>query len=129
MKAAWLTDIHLNSLECHSRNEFYDKIVLSDCNSIFITGDIAESTSITDILITLYEKVKKPLYFVLGNHDYYKSTMNDTRDKLKQFTHQKNDLFWLQERGPIKLNNNTTIVGVDGWADGRHENISKVLLC
>ncbi len=70
MKFAWLTDIHLNFLYEDKRKQYYEKIMLN-CDAIVISGDIAEAKSITSILKEMAHHIKKPIYYVLGNHDFY----------------------------------------------------------
>jgi len=71
MKLIWLTDIHLNFLWPELRMDFYRKTIDTSGDKTLISGDIAEATSISTILKKMAEAIKKPIYFVLGNHDYY----------------------------------------------------------
>ena len=70
MKLAWLTDIHLNFLDANERKHFYQEIINTECDSVLISGDIAEAPSIKNILQELAIFIKKPIYYILGNHDY-----------------------------------------------------------
>ena len=71
MNAAWLTDIHLNFLK-HNQLEAFLLLLsekLVDC--FLISGDIGEADKIIDCLKYAESVLKRPIYFVLGNHDYY----------------------------------------------------------
>lgn len=119
MKLAWLTDIHLNFLDDDARNKFYCDIIKTECDAVLITGDIAEAPSIKDILCEMENCIKKPIYFVLGNHDYYHGDVNGVRDEMNALTKMHENLFWLPASDIQLLNENTILLGQDGWADGR----------
>lgn len=118
MKLAWLTDIHLNFIESDERQNFYNEIG-AQCDRVVITGDIAEATSVKDILCEMVNCINKPIYFVLGNHDYYRGQINPVRSEMTALSEENKNLFWLPACGIQKLDKNTYMVGQDGWADGR----------
>ena len=119
MKLAWLTDIHLNFINIDERKEFCQKIINTECEGVLISGDIAEAPSIKGILQELANFINKPIYFVLGNHDYYRGQINEVRSEMTALTTSDKDLFWLPASDPLRLDKNTFLVGQDGWADGR----------
>lgn len=124
MKLAWFTDIHLNFLQDVARKQFYQDIVNSNCDAILITGDIAEAPSLTTHLQTMATSVAMPIYFVLGNHDYYRGQVSEIRSAMIQLTKSEQHLFWLPASGPQLLENRTILLGQDGWADGRYGNFA-----
>lgn len=119
MKLAWLTDIHLNFLEVAARQPFYQTLIDSQCDAVLITGDIAEAPSVVSLLVEMQHYIQKPLYFVLGNHDYYRGEVNDVRSALSQLTQIAPDLYWLPAAGVQRLTGHTLLLGQDGWADAR----------
>ncbi len=119
MNMAWLTDIHLNFIDNEARQIFYQEIIDTQCDSVLISGDIAEAPCLTDILNEMADFIKKPIYFILGNHDYYRGQIKDVRDALAALTKKSDLLFWLPASGIQKLENDTILLGQDGWADGR----------
>ena len=119
MKLIWLTDIHLNFLDSDSRKVFYQTIVQSNGDMILISGDIAEAPSVIALLDEMVQSIQKPIYFVLGNHDYYRGQIDEVREAMVRLTNKKNKLYWLPAVGIKKLNNDTILLGQDGWADGR----------
>lgn len=119
MQYAWLTDIHLNFIDDVARQKFYQEIVNAKCDGVLISGDIAEAPSVVDILNEMAVCIDKPIYFVLGNHDYYRGQIQEVRDAMTELTKNNNKLFWLPASGMQKLDNNTFLIGQDGWADGR----------
>jgi len=120
MKLAWLTDIHLNVIDKAARLEFYRHIVETSCDATLISGDIAEATSIESILTEMVRCLNMPIYFILGNHDYYGGQVAHVRDKMKVLSKQEANVFWLPEIGYHALSDDVILVGQDGWADGRY---------
>jgi len=119
MKLAWLTDIHLNFIDDVARQKFYQEIINTGCDGVLISGDIAEAPCLVDILNEMAEYIEKPIYFVLGNHDYYRGQIQEVHDEMAELTKKNDKLFWLPASGMQKLDNNTFLIGQDGWADGR----------
>lgn len=119
MKMLWLTDIHLNFLDKEQRLLFYQDIVKMKGDGLLISGDIAEADSIATILQEMCQAVKKPIYFVLGNHDYYRSHVDGVHVQMKQLMQAEPLLHWWSACGIIAINTGVVLVGQDGWADGR----------
>lgn len=120
MRFAWLTDIHLNFLDENERQIFYREIVDTQSDGVLISGDIAEANSIEEILAEMANHIKKPIYFILGNHDYYRGKITDVRTAMTAFSKANPNLFWIPAAGIQKLNDDVFLVGQDGWADGRY---------
>lgn len=120
MRLTWLTDIHLNFLEFHSRKQFYQDITEKNGDAILITGDIAEASSISELLEEMAYQVKKPIYFVLGNHDYYRGQIDDVKKIIISLTKKEALLNWLPASGSKIFKEDTILLGQDGWADGRY---------
>lgn len=119
MKLVWLTDIHLDLLEQEERLYFYKQIADVSGDIILITGDIAEAYSVSLALKEMAAVINKPLYFVLGNHDYYRGSVDLVRKEMRALTQQEPLLHWLPAAGVQLLGNDTVLLGQDGWADGR----------
>lgn len=119
MKAAWLTDIHLNFIDEYARQKFYQEIINTQCDAVLISGDIAEAPSLSGILKEMTDQIKKPIYFILGNHDYYRGQVNAVRESMTELTKSEKLLYWLPASGLMMLSQDTILLGQDGWADGR----------
>lgn len=130
MKLAWLTDVHLNFLDTDERKKFYQEIINTKCDGVLISGDIAEAPSIKNILKELATFIKKPIYYILGNHDFYRGQVDAVRKEMIALTESREYLFWLPASEPLQINDTTILVGQDGWADGRLGNYyeSRVVL-
>jgi predicted MPP superfamily phosphohydrolase len=119
MNLAWLTDIHLNFLDEEAREQFYRELANTHCDALLISGDIAEAPSVEDMLIEMVNQFKKPIYFVLGNHDYYRGKVSEVHDAMRTLTKTQKKLYWLPASGIQQLDRNTILLGQDGWSDGR----------
>jgi len=119
MKIAWLTDIHINFLEKNERDIFYKAVAAQQSDAILITGDIAEAPSVSFLLQEMQAALNIPIYFVLGNHDYYKGYVADVRQEIAVLTKTSAYLRWLPVLEAQQLSNDIYLVGQDGWADGR----------
>lgn len=117
MKLIWLTDVHLNFLTNEERQDFYKNMADTHCDAILLSGDIAEATCLEAMLKEMAEAIGKPIYFVLGNHDYYEGAINEVRGAMQALRHKH--LKYLSTAGIIQLNEDTILLGQDGWADGR----------
>jgi len=119
MKMAWLTDIHLNFINQTERKIFYQKIIKNNYPCVLISGDIAEAPSLSSLLQEMAREISKPIYFVLGNHDYYQASIKKVREAMALLTKTHSQLFWLPASGMQALTKDTILLGQDGWADGR----------
>lgn len=86
-----------------------------------ITGDISDSTKLIFHLKILEAEIKRPVYFVLGNHDFYHSSIKKVYKEVSNLVSNSKNMSWLTEMGIIEINSDTAVVGHDAWADGRFE--------
>ncbi len=120
MKLAWLTDIHLNFLHTPERLLFYQKLIDCQSDAILLTGDIAEAPSLSPLLEEMAEAIRAPIYFILGNHDYYHSSIKKVREEMLLLSEKHTYLTWLPQQKFIKLTDDSVLLGHDGWADARY---------
>ncbi|MHB8620663.1 MAG: metallophosphoesterase family protein [Chloroflexota bacterium] len=120
MTLAWLTDIHLNFVSADTFADLCTAVRRSDADAILITGDIAEADTLEGWLRSLEDELKRPIYFVLGNHDYYGSMFGWVDKAVAACCQQGRYLQWLQSTGVVRLTGTTGLVGVGGWADARY---------
>lgn len=117
---AWATDIHLDHCSLEQRQTFAQVLHQSPSQAILLTGDLSESQSLNQHLIELAEIVQKPIYFVLGNHDYYHGEIAAVRSQMRQLTQASHLLRWMPAAEIVPLSDSTALVGHDSWADARH---------
>lgn len=119
VRLGWLTDIHLNFVPPLKRSEFYARLRREKFQGLLLGGDIGESDSVTTFLAEIADELRIPIYFVLGNHDFYHSTIAAVRERAAHEALSSPWLHWLTANGVISLTANTALVGHDSWADGR----------
>jgi predicted MPP superfamily phosphohydrolase len=118
-KLLWTTDLHLDAAEKEHLKKFFQEIVAHDPIAILIGGDICNGSRSLVHLKSMAEQLKKPLYFVLGNHDFYYGSISSMRQKAHLLTEQTPHLIYLTESGVIELSPTTALIGHDGWYDGK----------
>jgi predicted MPP superfamily phosphohydrolase len=114
----WLSDLHLEFCSHQTRNALYQSINQAVGDIVVITGDLSAGTHRLAQYSELAEQIRKPIYFVLGNHDRYGSTFANTEAVVKRVTTQFSHLVRLDGSQIIPLNKSVALIGVDGWADG-----------
>lgn len=115
---AWSTDPHLNFISKQQALSFCEDIIAAEADLVILSGDIAESHSLPHWLQWLNKTLPQPIYYVLGNHDYYGSDIAMVRQQVTAL--QTDSLRWLNTSGVVELTPNTALVGHDGWADARY---------
>ncbi|MEQ1830296.1 MAG: metallophosphoesterase [Pirellula sp.] len=126
MKIVWLTDIHLVFLRDPKSGvfdaeyfAFIDLVSAHAPDGVFITGDIGEAPETVGFLEDLAKRWSVPIYFVLGNHDFYRSSIAEMRGIVDSVCGKHPLLKYLTASGPIELTSEVGLVGHDGWTDGR----------
>jgi predicted phosphohydrolase len=116
VRATWLTDIHLNFLRPLALKAFYDKVKAERPDVLLVTGDIAEADSVAKLFGDLIAHVGVPAYYVLGNHDFYRSSIRIVRGDLPRVIKRAT---YVPSIEPFQLTEQVTMLGVDGWGDAR----------
>ena len=119
MKTIWLSDIHLEFLHGPEIQQFLRELDDIHADAVLIGGDIAQASSVTSSLRQMQDQLGVPIYFVLGNHDFYHGSISEVRSAIRCLTKECSGLHWLSIGGAIPLTNRTSLVGHDGWGDGR----------
>lgn len=119
-KLVWCTDIHINFIDAQKRQNFYTNIRSMKPNAVLITGDIAEGHNVDRLLQEMASGVGVPIYFVLGNHDFYGVKIKTVRDWFEVVNRQSERLKYLPAlEKVVPLNETDCLTGVDGWADAQ----------
>jgi Icc protein len=118
-RIAWLTDLHLNFLDEKGVGKFVSSLAATKADAFLVGGDTGEARDVALHLNTLDTALARPIYFVLGNHDYYGGTIAGVRAKVEALCAACPNLKWLSRSGVITLTELTCLVGHDGWGDGR----------
>lgn len=119
MKLAWLTDLHLNFVDPDCVGGLCRRIRDEGADAVLISGDIAEAPGVESYLEFLGRRIDRPIFFVLGNHDFYRSRIKEVRARVAALCAQSPRIHWLNRETVIELTPETGLIGHDGWADGR----------
>lgn len=117
MKIGWLSDIHLNFPREEQLQAFLLELAATPVDAWVISGDIAEAPTLSQYLKLLRSSVSVPIYFVLGNHDFYRSSFTNVNAEVSDIV--DGQLNWLTDTEPVLLSPRLALVGDDGWADAR----------
>ena len=128
MRLLWLTDVHLNHMALEAADAFLREVRSQDADAILLTGDIAEHPETCAFLVRMVEVIAKPLYFVLGNHDFYFSSVAATRSICAEACKHQPYLHYLTQLDPVFVAPGVALLGHDGWADGRAGDYQKSLI-
>lgn len=118
-RVVWLTDIHLNFLSPVKLEKLFTLVNHAQPDCVLISGDITEAPRLQWSLNMLEKRIKRPIHFVLGNHDYYSGSFADVQALVHQMSHAGGMLNWLTASDVVELSTGVGLIGHDGWADGR----------
>jgi len=116
---AWATDLHLDWADAVARQKFYDAVLAASPDAVVLSGDIAEGANTPLYLMEMAREFQRPIYFVLGNHDFYGSSIVQMRTKITRLADESPHLHYLTACGIVALAQRTAMVGHDGWGDAR----------
>jgi predicted MPP superfamily phosphohydrolase len=118
-RLAWLTDIHLNFLRPPQREDFLVRVRDAQPNAVLISGDIGEAHDVVAFLSQIVLAWPCPIYFVLGNHDFYFGSIAEVRGRIQNLCREEPRLHYLTQLGVVDLAPGIGLVGHDGWADAQ----------
>ena len=114
----WATDVHLDFIDDDARLiAFAESLIRDNPDGIIFSGDISVSNRLTYHLSVIERVVQRPIYFVLGNHDYYGDSIEKIRENMKELSNMSQYLRYLPLTPYTMLSSNTAVVGHDGWYD------------
>jgi len=119
VRLSWATDIHLDFVSEAGLEAFARALGDSDTDAAVLTGDLSAGPHVTRHLEALSAVYRRPIYFVLGNHEYYGNSIDEVRARVVALGERCPELRWLSGSGAVSLGTGTALVGHDGWADGR----------
>lgn len=119
MKLGWLSDLHLNFLDAPGRRRFIEELAERLVDAWLFSGDLGEAPTVLGYLEELATLLPVPLYFVLGNHDFYGGSIRGVTEEVDSLARSRDGLVWLTAAEPQLLTPDLAVVGDDGWGDGR----------
>jgi len=125
----WLTDIHLNFLKAHKLDQFLNHLQTHTPDALLLGGDIAEAPDFPIYLQTIAARLGVPIYFVLGNHDFYRSSIQQVYAQTRVLMQENPHLIWLEELPQaVALAPQVGLVGHGGWGDARYGDPANMLI-
>jgi len=117
-KIAWFSGPKLDSVSNIQVMMLCEAIDDANVDAIVINGNIAQPKEFSE-RISWFDYSNKPLYFVLGPHDYSGQLVQTVREKMSTQYGKNKNCNWLTVTEPVKLSKTTALIGVDGWGDIR----------
>src|SRR5262249_35847749 len=96
-----------------------ESLIASEPPGIFITGDISNAQRLVYHLSVIERVAQRPVYFVLGNHDYYNGEIEPVRKSMRELTNLSQFLKYLPLSPYVALTPSTALVGHDCWYDAQ----------
>jgi Icc-related predicted phosphoesterase len=115
----WSVDLHLEWADDLALEEFLESISTSRADALLIGGDTAVAGTVESLLLRIADRFQGPVYFVLGNHDFYGGSIAQVRTVARRLTETSRWLRWIPVSGIVSLTPTTCLIGHDGWGDGR----------
>ncbi len=117
MRLAWITDPHFDHAKLETWRRWADDLIAFAPHALVMTGDISEGDDVAYQLRCLVETFDRPIYFVLGNHDFYGKSIAETRRLMIDLARDYDHLHYLTDSGPVFLTADSVLLGDDGWGD------------
>lgn len=119
-KYLWYSDTHFNLTFPWTRHAFVERVKDEKPDGLILTGDISCGLTIGNILTFLAKELENfPIYFVLGNHDYYGASFAESEKIVSKITQKYNNLIWLTQHDKVAVNEGVAFIGDEGWYDAR----------
>lgn len=123
-KFAIATDTHFNLISDEKFDLFIKetKHLKEEIDFLIFSGDISEY-SWEEKLKKIAKKTEIPIYFILGNHDYYGSSITRTNERLKKYSETKllQEPVWLSDVEGVDCGS-FMLIGHENWWDGGYTN-------
>lgn len=128
MTFCWLTDTHLDFAKRNAIWALGRRIRKTGADAVLITGDIATSSTLRSSVGMLRWNngmPNLPLFFILGNHDFWGSGFAAVREDVARWANGTPNTYLDApgQLGLVALDDDVFLLGVDGWYDGRLGNL------
>ncbi len=87
----------------NERQEFKNYLFELKPDGFILAGDIAEADSVIGFLKDFRKSLSCPIYFVLGNHDFWGGTFDETKNVIRALVKDHSNLYWFTECSVIPL--------------------------
>lgn len=127
VRLAWLTDLHLDFLSEPELEAFLVRVKNRGADALLVGGDVSHAIRLRTDLLRLHKTTGKPVYFVLGNHDYYGSSIRWVNAEVLDVCATCPDLHWLSDSGVVELSPVAGLIGDGGWGDLRLGDVDRAV--
>lgn len=110
--------MHLDRVNLVKKILFIRSLIKENPKAVFLTGDNSSGRYLYYDLYALATFVKCPIYFVLGNHDYWHSDRDKINQKVNKLINKFPNLVWLSNSEVVSLTPKVALIGDEGWYDG-----------
>src|SRR5688572_3922745 len=113
MRIGFATDIHLDNprLQKPVNYQGIGRFIAEGMDILLVGGDISNGRDFADHFRPFCEGARIPVYFVLGNHDFWMAPEAKVRETAASFSG------YLDEAGVVELAPKLGLVGRTGWYD------------
>ena len=118
MRIVWATDIHFDMAEPAAIQRFFREAKAAAPDAFLLAGDISMASDADMTVDWIANELDCPLFFVLGNHDYYGGSIGTVRQRMRALTVRSETVKWLPAVPGVVALGPTALVGHDGWYDG-----------
>lgn len=118
-RLAWVTDPHLDHATLAALTAHVRAVHAAEADAVVLTGDLATAKTLVQWLRAYRRMLELPLYFVLGNHDFWGGGIASVREEVRRLHSAEQGLCYLTVTEPVALADGVTLVGHDGWYDAR----------
>lgn len=116
----FLTDLHLDRTGEAELDHLLSRIKITDYDCAIVTGDISDAKNLRRHLSQLAAAcAPKPLYILMGNHDYYGGSFKVVDDDVEDLCKSTFNLHHLDGSRVIQLTDGIGLLGHRGWPDAR----------
>ncbi|MDA8743131.1 metallophosphoesterase [Rubripirellula amarantea] len=133
-----MTDLHVDHCPREVWSRLCEKIAANNSDGVLLTGDLSQSVladgdanlstaaglssrstdvALASALMELAKQTKGPTHFVLGNHDFYGSSIAQTRRSVADICRSEPRLRYLTDVYDYRLAEGVYLLGEDGWGD------------
>jgi predicted phosphohydrolase len=115
------SDIHLDHVTIDPKKESkiirIGKTLTKGLDHLIVAGDVSSFNHLKWHMEALHKEAHCPIHWLMGNHDYWGGSFKEAEDQaktIKGYIHNK----------VIELNEETAIIGINSWFDGRLGNVN-----
>lgn len=119
MQLGFATDIHLDHVKDakgYVKHERVGRKLAENVDVLVLGGDLSVGPSLQSHLAAFIQGAGIPVYYVLGNHDFWKFPENEVKKAATALGG------FLDALGVVELSPSTALIGCSGWYDTRAGN-------